>query len=55
MFEKNYLGNLDLKGVNIGVMQFHTQFTYVSRHSGAKNSKKKKFWKNRFENVVSDL
>ena len=31
-------------GVNIGVTQFHTQFTNVSRHSGVQNRKKKTVW-----------
>ena len=41
MFEKIYVLNLDLKGINIGVTQFHTQFTHVSRHSGNYNRKLK--------------
>ena len=48
--------NLDLKGVNIGVAQFHTQFAHVFRHFEVEIEEEKlKGKKNCFENVVSDL
>ena len=41
IFEKNNLKKLDLKGVKSDVLQFHTEFTHVSRRFLAFNRKQK--------------
>ena len=52
--KKVFFENYTLRGVNIGIMQFHTQFVHVSRHFWEYKINRKSL-ENCFENVVSDL